>query len=142
MKMSSKANSRQVFDALLAIAATETGRISRGVLDDHFAMVAGDVLATGLLEPEGDLTVTSMTGNEGEGPVALTWRPETGEFGYFDSSVGWVVSDPRRLKSFRLNVPLFADRRAAICAPARRQAISLGISARTSRETLLRTNSC
>ena len=108
--MSSNTISKQITEVLLAIASSETGRISRAVLEDHFARVAGAVLGSGLLEPDGDLTVTSVMSNEGEAPVALLWWPETSSFGYFDSSVGWIAVDPQRMESFRLNVPLFADR--------------------------------
>lgn len=95
--------SAEAINLVTTIAELPNAVVAGGILADHYGAVAEGIRALGLLEPNGHESVATSLADHDDVPVPVTRSPETGQPGYFSSSVGWVRVSPERLASFRLS---------------------------------------
>lgn len=97
----------KVVELLLSILENPGGKISGSLLSDYHPKQEVALLAANLLKPCGHLPVAVSLADHEDEPVALTWSPEHGGYGYFSPSAGWITVPNERLAIFGVNYPAF-----------------------------------
>ena len=68
------------------------------------AAVAPQLLARGVLNPEGHEAATTSLADHDDVPVTVTWSAEHRAFGYFSATAGWVTVPADRLAMYRISL--------------------------------------
>jgi len=97
----------KVVELLLSILESPGGKISGSLLSDYHPKQEAALLAANLLKSCGHLPVAVSLADHEDEPVALTWSPEHGGYGYFSPSAGWITVSRERLAVFGINYPAF-----------------------------------
>jgi hypothetical protein len=65
---------------------------------------ARDLLGLGLLKPSGHEAIAASTADHDDAPVTLSWSPESGGYGYFSPTAGWVTIRAEQVARYAADV--------------------------------------
>ena len=101
MNLTSSTRGTQALRLALELATSESGRISRKTLSDHFAGMGKFLVGLGLLKPEGHSTSIAT---QDDLAAAVEWSPERDSYGYFSETDGWIDLAADTISTFALQV--------------------------------------
>lgn len=104
MSKTTKQFDRQTIDVLLSALEAPRAVLSAAALQAFPAQVGAQLIAAGLIKPEGHEAITTSLTDHEDIPVTLTWSAEHQSFGYFSPSAGWIVVPHADIGRFSVDV--------------------------------------
>jgi hypothetical protein len=81
---------RQTIEVLLSALEAPRPTLSAAALQSFPAQVGAQLIAAGLIKPDGHEQVATSLADHDDSPVTLTWSADQQGFGYFSPASGWV----------------------------------------------------